>query len=253
MPLPDLDTRLALFRKATAAIDGVSVSDELLVNLAKRSVGWSHADVQKVISTANNRRPNGETWLDSYLSNEFESYGNGAVNALGEEDARITAYHEAGHAIVALKLGAPVQFVTIAGRGGYLGYAFSAEESKKLHSKKDICDFICRAMGGRAAEAHLLGADGVTAGASGDIAAALRATTDMVCRYGMEGLRYTLGNASGEMTAEARERVYELLERQMARACEIVDAEWSSLNAVAQALIERQSLSEDELAALLKG
>jgi ATP-dependent Zn protease len=64
---------------------------------------------------------------------------------------------------------------------------------------------------------------------------------------------YTLGNASGEMTAEARERVYELLERQMARACEIVDAEWSSLNAVAQALIERQSLSEDELAALLKG
>ena len=58
---------------------------------------------------------------------------------------------------------------------------------------------------------------------------------------------------AGEMTEEARERVYELLDRQMARACEIVDAEWSSLNAVAQALIERQSLSEDELAALLKG
>ena len=251
MTLPDPSTRLALFRKATAAIEGVSVGDDTLINLSKRSVGWSHADIQKVINTANNRRPNGEIILDKYLIDEFESYGNGAVHALSDEDARVTAYHEAGHAIVALSLGSPVQFVTISGRGRYLGYAFSAEEDKKLGRRSDLCNFICRAMGGRAAELRLLGEDGVTAGASGDIEAAVRVATDMICRYGMAGLSYTVMTSKGEMTEAAREKVYELLDEQMTKSREIIDAEWDRLSALAQALIERQSLSEEEIKAVL--
>ncbi len=103
-----------------------------------------------------------------------------------EEDRRITAYHEAGHAVVshALSTQDPVHQITIVPRGQAAGMTINRPQEDKGHvSRQQLCETLCTLLGGRAAEAHALGF--VCTGAISDLQRASAIARDMVTKYGM--------------------------------------------------------------------
>ena len=103
-----------------------------------------------------------------------------------EEDRRITAYHEAGHAVVshALATQDPVHQITIVPRGQAAGMTINRPQEDKGHvSRQELCETLCTLLGGRAAEAHALGF--VCTGAISDLQRASAIARDMVTKYGM--------------------------------------------------------------------
>jgi ATP-dependent Zn protease len=105
-----------------------------------------------------------------------------------EEDKKLTAYHEGGHAIVAIneKASDPIHKATIIPRGRALGVVWTIPERDKYsHSREYLEANISKAMGGRIAEELIFGHDKVTSGASSDIQMATKLAKDMVTRFGM--------------------------------------------------------------------
>ena len=105
-----------------------------------------------------------------------------------DEDKKLTAYHEGGHAIVALneKASDPIHKATIIPRGRALGVVWTLpERDKHSHSREYLEANISKAMGGRVAEELIFGHEKVTSGASSDIQMATKLAKDMVTRFGM--------------------------------------------------------------------
>ena len=190
-------------------------------------------------------------------------------NLMGEEDRRLTAYHEAGHAVVALHCPAsdPIHKATIVPRGQALGMVVRLPEkdSPALRRSKLKAD-LAVAMGGRAAEELIFGEDEISTGAAGDIQMASRIARKMVTEWGMsdrlglvafggahgdpmtsEGMR--ADHTSREIDAEIRTMVAEA----RARALAILKAHSAELEAVAQALLEKESLSGAEIREISAG
>ena len=190
-------------------------------------------------------------------------------NFMGEEDRRLTAYHEAGHAVVALHCPAsdPIHKATIVPRGQALGMVVRLPEkdSPALRRSKLKAD-LAVAMGGRAAEEIIFGMDEISTGASGDIQMASRIARKMVTEWGMserlglvafggthgdpytsEGVR--ADDTSREIDAEVRTLVAEA----RMKALTILKTNAAQLEAVAQALLERESLSGAEIGEISAG
>ena len=105
-----------------------------------------------------------------------------------EDDKKLTAYHEGGHAIVALNEEAsdPIHKATIIPRGRALGVVWTLPERDKYSYTREYIEAnISKAMGGRVAEEMIFGHDKVTSGASSDIEMATKLAKDMVTKYGM--------------------------------------------------------------------
>ncbi|MGE5477901.1 MAG: ATP-dependent metallopeptidase FtsH/Yme1/Tma family protein, partial [Bacteroidales bacterium] len=190
-------------------------------------------------------------------------------NIMGEEDRRLTAYHEAGHAVVALHCPAsdPIHKATIVPRGQALGMVVRLPEkdSPALRRSKLKAD-LAVAMGGRAAEELIFGEDEISTGAAGDIQMASRIARKMVTEWGMSerlGL-VAFGGAHGDpMTPEgmradhtSREidaEIRTLVADARTRALNILKNHGAELEAVAQALLEKESLSGAEITAITRG
>ncbi len=187
---------------------------------------------------------------------------------MSEEDRRLTAYHEAGHAVVALHMPAsdPIHKATIVPRGQALGMVVRLPEkdSPALRRSKLEAD-LAVAMGGRAAEELVFGPDDVSTGAAGDIQMATRIARKMVTEWGMsanlgmvafagahadpytpEGMRSD--DTSREIDAEVRR----LIATAHGRAIAILETHAAQLEALAQALLERESLSGTEIAEVIR-
>jgi cell division protease FtsH len=174
------------------------------------------------------------------------------------EERRLIAIHEAGHAVVGL-VACPedkLHKVTIEARGRSLGAAhFAPENDRHLHTRRYLEGVIAKALGGRAAEMHFIGHDGVTTGAGSDLAQATSVARQMVSVYGMSeevGLVSADGSAQGgppsEQLAAAIDRATrDLISRQMQRAMEIVVAHEGAVEAIADALLTREILAADEV------
>jgi cell division protease FtsH len=191
---------------------------------------------------------------------------------LTEEDKRMTAYHEAGHALCAKLLphADPVHKVSVIPRGRSLGATFSLpERDRRNRSREYLRDLLAWAMGGRAAEELIYG--DITDGASDDIRKATHIAHLMVCEFGMSdklGPRVFgeprghvfLGRDMGrdrdysEDTAKIIDQeVKTLIDESHQRAREIVGAHRDQLDAIAQALVEREVLESDELSLIMEG
>ncbi|MGE5546908.1 MAG: ATP-dependent zinc metalloprotease FtsH [Solirubrobacterales bacterium] len=187
---------------------------------------------------------------------------------MGEEDRRLTAYHEAGHAVVALHMPAsdPIHKATIVPRGQALGMVVRLPEkdSPALRRSKLKAD-LAVAMGGRAAEEIIFGAEEISTGAAGDIQMATRIARKMVTEWGMserlglvafggmhgdpytpEGVR--ADDTSREIDAEVRALVAE----GRAKALTVLKTHAWQLEALAQALLDRESLSGAEIAEIMR-
>lgn len=188
-----------------------------------------------------------------------------------DKSRKIVAYHEAGHAVVGLNLesGAIVQKVTIIPRGQAGGYnILMPKEEKILNTKKDLIESITTFMGGRCAEEIFF--DDVTTGAINDFERATRIARDMVTLYGMSDLgpvQYSRGsenvflgrdytqpsNASNEVAYEIDQEVRKIVNSCHDKAREIINAHKEELIKIAEALLEVETLTGDEITKLYEG
>jgi cell division protease FtsH len=193
---------------------------------------------------------------------------------IDDEEKRKTAYHEAGHALVALHCTAsdPIHKATIIPRGRALGMVMRLPERDSYSYARDkMYANLAVAMGGRVAEEIILGHDKVTSGASGDIQMATGLARSMVTKWGMSDklgpllyaqneeevfLGHSVARTQNVSEATARlidEEIKRFVEEAYEKARKILTDNLGDLHKIAQALLEYETLSGDEMMALLRG
>jgi cell division protease FtsH len=191
-----------------------------------------------------------------------------------EDEKRLTAYHEGGHAIVALHVPStdPVHKATIIPRGRALGMVMQLPERDQLSmSLQQMTSRLAILMGGRVAEELIFGREKVTSGAASDIEQATKLARAMVTRWGLseELGRVAYGenqeevflghsvarhqNVSEETAQKIDKEVRRLIDEGHAEANRVLTEHGDDLEALAQGLLEFETLSGDEIADLLKG
>ncbi len=188
VPMPDYQGRREIIQvhaKNKKFEDGVDLD-----LIAKKTIGYSGADLENLLNEAaimaakeERKKVTQGDLLESYLKVKL---GRKKKGAIGEEDIKITAYHEAGHAIVAkfTKYAMPVEQVSIIPRGIAGGVTVYLPEDDKKHVYKDeLLANLRSAVGGRAAEEIFIGR--ISTGASADIEQATSVAKEMVTQYGM--------------------------------------------------------------------
>lgn len=189
-----------------------------------------------------------------------------------ESDKRITAYHEAGHAILAKLCPEcdPVQEVSIIPRGNAAGYTMTRPDNDDAHmTKNKIIDFICMALGGRVAEELVI--KDITTGASNDLERVTEMAKRMVTEWGMSeklglmtygsnsqtvflGKDMETHNAYSDDTAKLiDDEMHAIIEAAHARAVKLLTEHRSVLDNMARILIERETIYSDEVDMLMQG
>ena len=245
--------------------------------LAAKTAGSSGADLANIANEAAiiAARRNKKKISNDELTEAFEKVAIGPERKskiMSDADKEMTAYHEAGHAIVGHVLpdSDPVHKVTIIPRGGTGGVTwFLPPEDKSYTSIVEFKDILARAMGGRIAEELKYGKDRVTTGAGSDLRKATEIARDMVIEQGMsDGLRdqvfhednggmvfdkITHERPYSDATAEKIDQnVKAILEEAAERARVVLKANTKSLDALAAALLEEETLEEDAVSEILK-
>jgi cell division protease FtsH len=273
VPPPDVRGRKLILDIHTRRIP---ISEDVdLEIVAKSTPGFSGADLENLCNEAAllaAREDKQQVDMVDFLSARDKIWMGPERRSmyLPEHEKRTTAYHEAGHAIVAHLLPGhdPVHKVTIIPRGRALGItAFLPEEDKHSHSKEGLLKKIASTMGGRAAEDVAL--DEITGGAQGDIQQATRIARLMVCDLGMSDALGPVawGEASGEVflgrqmssqnaySEHTAQRIDDEVRRIVTRGYEaarvILASNVHVLHIVAQRLIERETLDRQEFAELV--
>ena len=163
---------------------------------------------------------------------------------ISPEEKQMTAYHEAGHALIThcMMPEAEIQRVTIIPSArGAAGYSMSVQPDRLLHTKGQLMSMMCAALGGRAAEELLLGMNGVTTGAAGDLKKAREIASMMAREWGM--------GESGNFEQDEK-----TLEKEaMKRARECLSKNESILHRLAMALLEKETLRAEEILSLTEG
>ncbi|MCW6508243.1 ATP-dependent zinc metalloprotease FtsH [Lichenifustis flavocetrariae] len=191
-----------------------------------------------------------------------------------EQEKMLTAYHEGGHAIVALTVPAtdPVHKATIIPRGRALGMVMQLPERDKLSmSFEQMTSRLAVLMGGRVAEELVFGKEKVTSGAQSDIEQATKLARAMVTRWGFSDelgtvmygenqeevfLGYSMGrqqNISESTSQKIDSEVRRLVETGLSQATEILTTRRNDLESLAKGLLEYETLTGDEILGLLKG
>ncbi len=189
---------------------------------------------------------------------------------LSKEEKKITAYHEAGHALVAsvLPYSDPVHKISIIARGHAGGYTLKLPlEERRLQSKKEFLDDIAMSLGGYVAEEMVFG--DITTGPSNDLQVATALARDMVTKYGMSeklgpialegsGGRTLFGGRgvdsrdySEDVSAKIDWEVSKIMNDAFARAREVCTTHRKALNSIAEELIIKESIERDDFEKLL--
>lgn len=243
--------------------------------LAAKTAGSSGADLANIANEAaiTAAREGHKEITNQDLTEAFERVAIGPERkskAMNDHERKVTAYHEAGHAIVGHVLpdSDPVHKVTIIPRGHTGGVTwFLPPEDRSYKSIYELKDILARAMGGRIAEKLVFGPEAVTTGASSDLQNVAQLSKEMIVEEGMgkqtrnlvfpEGEMgyYTIsaGKPYSEKTAELIDQEVKLLsDEAAARAEAVLKANTAVLDRLAEALLKQETLEEEELAPLLK-
>ena len=248
-----------------------------LATIAKTTIGFTGADLENLLNEAAllaARRDKKaitmteieEAMIKVVAGTEKKSH------KMTDKEKRLTAYHEAGHAVSAyyLEYNDPVHQVSIVPRGQMGGYTmYLPTEDKSYHSKNEMLDNLVSLLGGRVAEALIIG--DVSTGASNDIERATDIARKMVTKYGMSeklgpitfgsgndevflGRDYShLKNYSEETAAEIDEEINRIITTAYGRTEDILKEHIDRLHAVAGALIEREKISGEEFETIMHG
>ncbi len=249
-----------------------------LDKMAAKTAGSSGADLANMANEAAiiAARRNKKKITNDELTEAFERVAIGPerkTKIMNDHEKELTAYHEAGHAIVGHVLpdSDPVHKVTIIPRGGTGGVTwFLPPEDKSYTNVYEFKDILARAMGGRIAEQLIYGDDGITTGAGSDLRKATEIARDMVIEQGMgKGLRDQVfhedngGLMFDKMTRERPysdetakmidEEVAQLITEAKHRAMLVLKENRSFLDKLAEALLKEETLEEPEVDEILKG
>ena len=269
--LPDLKGREEILKVHARKIKTEGNID--YAQIARMASGASGAELANIVNEAALRAVrsgrNAATQADLEESIEVVIAGYQKKNAiLTDQEKRIVAYHEIGHALVAAKQtnSAPVQKITIVPRtSGALGYTMQVEEGNHyLMDKKEIENKIATFCGGRAAEEVVFGS--ITTGASNDIEQATKLARAMITRYGMSRdfdmvametvtNQYLGGDATLACSAETQARidheVVETVKAQHEKAASILMENREKLDELAQYLYEKETITGEEFMRIL--
>ena len=282
VPLPDVRGRMEILKHHMKNVQiGTDVDEKAL---ARGTPGFSGADIENLVNQAAVRASRNSAKKVSMLDFEWakDKIMMGAERRsaiIQDKDKLMTAYHEGGHALVALHTPGhdPLYKITIMPRGHALGIThFLPEMDKVSMSKKEYLARIASFMGGKVAEELVYGQEEVSSGASSvsfelrfrplmrltgkkDIQGATRVATAMVTQMGMSD---SLGNVDlwsnyTEISPETKQKieheVRRLVEEGKDRARKILTERRKDLDIIAKALIEYEVLTLDELEKVLKG
>ncbi len=250
--------------------------DVKLKTVAKTTAGFTGADLENLLNEAALLAARYD--LKAITMEQIEEAAIKVVmgpekksHKMTDKEKRLTAFHEGGHAIATYFLEGqdPVHQVSIIPRGRAGGYTMSLpSEDKSYQSKNEMLDSIIVLLGGRVAEALVLG--DISTGASNDIKRATDVARSMVTRYGMSdklgpitfgddndevflGMQYShVRNYSEEIAAEIDKEVNRIITEQYDKTEKIISEHMAELELVANALLEREKLEEDEFKTLLE-
>jgi cell division protease FtsH len=248
-------------------------------SLAKATPGMSGADLANLVNEGAllaARRGHDKVYMED-LDDAKDKVMLGAERrsmVLSDAERKLTAYHEAGHAVVALRVPGldPVHKITIVPRGRALGVTASLpEEDRHSYSKDYLIASLAMLYGGRAAEEMIFGPEKITTGAGNDIERATALARRMVTQFGMSDaigpmaigdaehevfLGREIGNrrAVSENVAERVDtEVKRLLDEAYGTAMQMLEANRPLLEEIAEALLERETLDREDIDMLAAG
>ena len=266
--LPDVRGReeiLGVHAKNKILADGIT-----LKNLAKRTPGFSGADLENLLNEAAllavRRNKNEITMSEIDEATDRVLMGPAKVShKYSEDDRKLVAYHEAGHAVIGLKLrsASDVQKVTIIPRGSAGGYNMMVPTEEKLCSTKtDLLEEITGLLGGRTAEEIVFGE--ITTGAHNDFEKATKIVRAMVTEYGMSDLgplqfeqqsgSVFLGrdynkpqHFSNEVANEIDMEMRKIIDNCHKKAMDIIKKNKDLLKLIAETLLEYETLTKEQI------
>ena len=246
--------------------------------LAAKTAGSSGADLANIAneSAIVAARHDRKIIINDDITAAFEKVMIGPERknkVMTEKDKKLTAYHEAGHAVVGHVLpdSDPVHKVTIIPRGATGGVTwFLPPEDRAFTSIVEFKDVLARAMGGRIAEEVIFGRENVTTGASSDLKHATQIAHDMVTEEGMgdklrdrayldgeDGLMFDRMSHSRSYSEKAAEEIdaeiNNLLSEATKRARDVLKSNREALDKLADELLKKETLNDEEVSAILKG
>jgi len=271
LELPDLEARKEILKiHAKGKPFNEDVNWE---NVARGTVGFSGADLENMLNEAaiGAARENNTKITNKDLDNASLKVQLGAEKkrTQTDEDKSLTAYHEAGHAIVNYveKLD-PVSKISIISRGSALGFTLIPPQKDVVHqTKSNLIKRMAMAMGGRAAEDLIFG--DITTGASSDISHTTNIARDMVVEWGMSALgpinfgpqidMNDWGKAymepariSDKMQGLVDKEIKKFVTEAFEEAKKVLEKNKDKLEKVAKALMEKESLDQEEFEELVK-
>ena len=270
--LPDLAGREAILKVHAKKIK--NAEDVSFHTIARMAAGASGAELANIVNEAalravrNGRVIVTEADLEESIEVVIAGYQKKSA-VLSDQEKRVVAYHEIGHALVAALQthSAPVQKITIIPRtSGALGYTMQVDTGDKyLMSKQEIENKIATLTGGRAAEEVAFGE--ITTGASNDIEQATKLARAMIARYGMSDEfdmvametvtnQYLGGDTSLACASDTQkridEKVVELVKAQHEKARKLLTDNRAKLDKLAQYLYEKETITGEEFMHILK-
>ena len=264
--LPDLNERKEIFLVHTR---NLKLSKDFDVEaIAKHTPGFSGADIANICNEAAlGAARKGE---DSISNKDFADAVDRVVGGIerkktimSPDEKRLTAYHEAGHAVAGWLLPGcdPVLKVSIIPRGQALGLTWSLPDEKVMMSKTDLLDEMCCLVGGRVAE-EIVNEGVPCTGALNDFERMTKIAYAMVTYYGMSdkvgNLSYYNAQGGYDLTKPYSEKTAQLIDEEAksivdevtARTRKLLEANWSGVVRLAEMLIEKEVIMSDDIEAI---
>jgi cell division protease FtsH len=277
VPLPDIRGREQIIK---VHMRKIAVADDVNPNIIARGTpGFSGADLANLVNEAAlfAARANKKYVTMDDFERAKDKVMMGAERrsmVMSEEEKRLTAYHESGHAIVGRKMPGhdPVYKVTIIPRGRALGLTmFLPEEDRLSYSRRYLESQLCSLFGGRIAEQLVFGEEAVTTGASNDIQRATEIARNMVTKWGLSeklgplsygedegevflGHSVTKHKGISDETAHViDEEVRHIVDRNYSKAEKILKDNLDKLHIMAEALIKYETLESSQIDDIMDG
>ncbi len=258
--LPNKEDRIRFLKMKIAKNHALDISEEQIDNISMRATGMSLAELDSVVELALRSaiREGSTVVTDSILEEAFETFNSGEAKKWDASQLERVARHEAGHAFLCWLSGETPTYLTIVARGNHGGYMQHAEqEGKAIYTKDELLARIRTSLGGRAAEIAYYGEhDGISTGASGDLASATNIAQQIVCTYGMDdefGLAVVHGTvaANGIMSVEVRTSVNRILKEQMNKAVKLITENKDIIDSLVEELMTKNHLNGEEINVVL--
>ena len=277
VPNPDLAGREKILRVHLRKVPLAPDVDPRVI--ARGTPGFSGADLANLVNEGAllAARRGKRVVMMSELEDAKDKVMMGAERrslAMSDEEKKLTAFHEAGHALIAVTVEGsdPIHKATIIPRGRALGMVMRLPERDQLSlTRQKMLADLCVAFGGRLAEELVFGHDKVTTGAQSDIEQATRMARAMVTRFGMSDslgpiayaenqeevfLGHSVSRTQNISEATAQKidsEIHRIVDESYSRARTILTERLADLNVLARGLLEYETLTGDEINALLKG